>query len=327
MAKEIRTDRLLKIGVFYDGNYFLHVSNFYNYVHPKRTRLSIAGIHNFIAEQLSAEEGVDVRHCKIVDAHYFRGRLNAQEASQKGNLLYYDRVFDDILMSEGVVTHYLPIRTYFGRREEKGVEVWLSLEAYELAHYKEFDVVVLIASDGDYVPLARKLNTLGVRVMLLNWEFEFTNDDGQRIVTRTSSDLSSEVTYSVPLHLYIDGKIRTEANVNQLFVQNSFKNNAQIENSAERANGNGSPSGNGNGNGEAIPEAKEGDTGQGEIISLKNGYGFIKFPPNNLFFHYSNVLNVDFSELQDGDKVEFTITKNEEGNPVAKNVKLLEHSY
>ncbi len=319
MAKDIKTDRLLKIGVFYDGNYFLHVSNFYNYVHPKRTRLSIAGIHNFIAEQVAAEEGYDVRHCKIVDAHYFRGRLNAQEASQKGNLLYYDRVFDDILMSEGVVTHYLPIRTFFGRREEKGVEVWLSLEAYELANYKEFDVVVLIASDGDYVPLARKLNTLGVRVMLLNWEFEFTNDDGQRIVTRTSSDLMSEVTYSMPLHHYIDGKVRTDANVNQLFVQNAFKSTPPpvLENGERAAT---------TAVADAGPEPKEGDAGQGEIISLKNGYGFIKFPPNNLFFHYSNVLNVDFSELQDGDQVEFTITKNEEGNPVAKNVKLLEHS-
>ncbi|MEX1187886.1 MAG: cold-shock protein, partial [Bacteroidia bacterium] len=27
-----------RIGVFYDGNYFLHVSNYYNYFHERRRR-------------------------------------------------------------------------------------------------------------------------------------------------------------------------------------------------------------------------------------------------------------------------------------------------
>ena len=323
MSKEIATDRLVKIGVFYDGNYFLHVSNYYNYVHPRRARLSIAGLHQFIRQQVAAEEGADVRHCKIVDAHYFRGRLNAQEASQKGNLLYYDRVFDDILMSEGVVTHYLPIRTFFGRREEKGVEVWLSLEAYELSHLKDFDVIVLIASDGDYVPLARKLNTLGTRCMLVNWEFEYITEEGTKMVTRTSSDLIEEVTYPLPMHAIIEGKVRRQAagNVEDLFVQSAASRYQGTNGMPENANG--------NGNGTPMPapgpaaEVIEGEVAQGEIHSLKNGYGFIKYPPNNLFFHYTSVVEGDFSELQEGDPVEFTFAKNDEGQPIAKNVRLL----
>ena len=308
MTKELVTNRLTKVGVFYDGNYFLHVSNYYNYVHPRRARLSIAGLHQFIRQQIAAEEGADVRHCKIVDAHYFRGRLNAQEASQKGNLLYYDRVFDDILMSEGVVTHYLPIRTYFGRREEKGVEVWLSLEAYELSQLKQFDVIVLIASDGDYVPLARKLNTLGTRVMLVNWEFEYTNEEGTKMVTRTSSDLIEEVTYPLPMHAIIEGKVRRQAagNVEDLFVQSA----------ASRFAGPAATD---------TPQAEvvEGEQATGEIHSLKNGYGFIKYPPNNLFFHYTSVIDGEFAELQEGDPVAFTFAKNDEGQPIAKNVRLL----
>ena len=278
MAKELKTDRLVRIGVFYDGNYFLHVSNYYNYVHARRSRLSIAGLHEFICHQVAAEEGADTRHCKIVDAHYFRGRLNAQEASQKGNLLYYDRVFDDILMSEGVVTHYLPIRTIFGRREDKGVEVWLSLEAYELARYKSFDVVVLIGSDGDYVPLARKLNTLGVRVMLINWEFEFTNEEGHKTVTRTSQDLAAEATYDVAMHDVADGKELISAfDINNLFVVPSASRQPFVPfvDSEPRLP---RPAA-------SLSTEPEGETAQGEIFSLKNGYGFIKYPPNNLFFH------------------------------------------
>ena len=40
--------KMIKIGVFYDGNYFLHVSNYYNYDHPRQRRLSITGLHKFI---------------------------------------------------------------------------------------------------------------------------------------------------------------------------------------------------------------------------------------------------------------------------------------
>ena len=126
---------------------------------------------------------------KIVDSHYFRGRLNATEAQQRGSVLYYDRVFDDILMSSGVTTHYSPLRSGSGgRKGEKGIDVWFALEAYESATLRSLDVVVLIASDGDYVPLVRKLHALGTKVVVLAWDFEFTTDNGSQRVTRTSQD-------------------------------------------------------------------------------------------------------------------------------------------
>ena len=130
-------DKLIRIGVFYDGNYFLQVSNYYAYGHQRKKRLSVSGLHEFIRSQVANEEANDVRLCQIVDSHYFRGRLNANEASQRGDTLYWDRVFDDILMSEGVTTHYLPVKTGFdGSKQEKGIDVWLALEAFELAFYK-----------------------------------------------------------------------------------------------------------------------------------------------------------------------------------------------
>ena len=53
---------------------------------------------------------------------------------------------------------------------EKGIDVWLALEALEQSYYKHYDFVVLLAGDGDYLPLLRKLNAFGIRVMLLFWE-------------------------------------------------------------------------------------------------------------------------------------------------------------
>jgi cold shock CspA family protein/uncharacterized LabA/DUF88 family protein len=292
----------IKIGVFYDGNYFLQTSNYYAYGHSRRKRLSVAGIHEFIRHQISDLENVDVRSCKIVDAHYFRGRLNAYEASQRGELLFWDRAFDDILMAEQVNTHYIPIRNSGeSPRPEKGIDVCLSLEAYEMAQIKKLDVVVLLAGDVDYVPLVRKLNTLGVKVMVLGWDVEFTNENNLRIAIRASSELLDEASYPLEMHELIEDKnASSRPIINNLFVVNESRKPHVVE----------------------TAEVGEGKTG--EILSLKNGFGFIKYPPNNVFFHFSNLIEGDFQDLELGDTVMFDLEKSEEGHDVARNVRILE---
>ncbi len=303
---------LVRIGVFYDGNYFLHVSNYYNYEHERRCRISISGLHEFIRHQVAQEESISYRLCQIVDAHYFRGRLNVKEASLNGNQLYYDRQFDDILMSEGVTTHYLPLKSVHGNRFEKGIDVWLALEAFELSQYKKFDVIVLVASDGDYVPLVRKLNTLGTRVMVLSWDFEYTDDFGQQRSTRTSQDLLEEVSYPLAMHEVIDNRLRkNEPIINNLFVPKPAQNSTPRFVTQ--------PTGNSN--------DENSEYMQSTILSVKNGYGFIKFPPNNLYFHYLSLIDVDFNDLQSGDTVEFRMTKNEKQEDIATDVKLLQKGY
>ena len=281
-----------KIGVFYDGNFLLHASNYYNYIHPQRRRLSITGLHNFIRNWIAEEEEVDVKQCRIVEAHYFRGRINASEASQRGNQLYNDRVFDDILMSEDIHTHYLPLRNLMGRKEERGIDVWLSLEVFELTMLRQLDVVALIVSDTDYVPLVRKLNAMGVNVMLLSWEFDYLNEEGVKIVTKTSHDLLRLATYPVPMHDVIDeGLEMSDPLISDLFVAADTRSSERSEKSKEIS----------------------------EVLSLKNGFGFIKYPNNNLFFHYQDVIG-EFADLSIGDAVEFTIEKNNLKQDVAKNV-------
>jgi cold shock CspA family protein/uncharacterized LabA/DUF88 family protein len=296
-----------KIGVFYDGSYFLYVSNFYNWFHEKKARISIAGLHKFIREQVAKEEDIDPRFCRIVDAHYFRGRLNANEAQQKGNQLYYDRVFDDILMAEGVTLHYLPLRGTGVSKQEKGIDVWLALEALELAYFRQFDVLVLIASDGDYVPLVRKMNGIGIPVMLLSWDFDFVNDEGQKVVTRTSQELLEEVTYPIAMHEFIENEDNSEDPLYEnLFVPRSAERIFHKPLSVEDLDG------------------EEGETHESEIQNLKSGYGFIAFNPSNLFFHYSSLIDSDFNDVRVGDKVRFTIGTNERGEAVARNIELLE---
>ncbi|MEZ0538797.1 NYN domain-containing protein [Fibrella arboris] len=340
--QQSRRTKLTRIGVFYDGNYFLHVSNYYNYSHERRSRISISGLHAFIRSQVAEVEDTDSNLCQIVDAHYFRGRLNAHEASQRGNQLFYDRLFDDILMSEGVVTHYLPVKTYQGYRQEKGIDVWLALETYELATYKEFDVVVLITADGDYVPLIRKLNTLGTRVMVLSWDFEYLNDEGEKMVTRTSQDLLEEVSYPVPMHDIIDTRLKmNDQHIRDLFVKQQPRTDAPArqfyQNGSTPGNGNGvyQPSNfsdenvqllTGEGDDELQPDFENMDERHiSTIRSLKTGYGFINWPPNNLFFHYTSVTAGDFNDFQVDDEVSFRLGKNNEGKDIAVDVQVVDY--
>lgn len=317
------SERLTKIGVFYDGNYFLHVSNYYNYDHPRRARLSIAGLHRFIEARVGNDTGKP-GNAKIVDSQYFRGRLSAQEAQNRGSVLYYDRVFDDILMSSGVTTHYSPLRNSNGRRQEKGIDVWFALEAFEAAMLRKLDVVVLIASDSDYVPLVRKIQSLGCKVMVMGWDFEFTTDNGSRMVTRTSQDLLMEASHPLLMTEVID---RPRSQGDRALVDDLFVAGSAEKKRAPAAETQPEPPKKEQKAKIELEEPTEGQVGdrmESEVFSLKNGYGFIKYPPNNLFFHHTTVENVDFSELYVNDHVGFTLTHNDKGQLVAIEVELLE---
>jgi uncharacterized LabA/DUF88 family protein/cold shock CspA family protein len=313
--------KLTRIGVFYDGNYFLHVNNYYAFNHPRQSRISIRGLHDFIRTMIAENEGSDFQLCHIVDAHFFRGRIPAIEAQSRGNLLYYERVFDDILMWEGVTTHYLPVRSTGGRREEKGIDVWMALEAYELSMLKHFDVVVLITSDGDYVPLLRKLSNLGTRVMVLSWDFEYEDQEGRLNVTRTSQELLEEVTYPIAMHEIIENRTRkNEPLILNLFVATDARKqkNNQDQGFERPERFRSEPA-----DRETEEEGVDSTPIESEIMALKTTYGFIKYSPNNLFFHEKDLMNASFEDLREGDTVEFTLGYNKEGDYIAKNVRLI----
>jgi uncharacterized LabA/DUF88 family protein/cold shock CspA family protein len=284
---------LVRIGIFYDGYYFYKISNYYKYEHYRRSRISISGLHDFIrSETASILKIEDIRHCQIIDAHYFKGRSSAKEMGEK---VQSERIFEDILMRENIVTHYLPLR--YGENntwQEKGIDVWLALEAYELAIYKRFDVLVLVAGDGDYVPLVRKLNTLGTQVMLISWDYSYYNENGVMSETKTSRQLLDEVLYPIVMSERIENENGADI-INNLFVREKREPPAGITDSFKP---------------EKPPEYEleygEKNRGVSTILTLKEGFGFIRDEKNNnIFFYYDTLTNKDFGELEPGMKVEY----------------------
>jgi cold shock CspA family protein/uncharacterized LabA/DUF88 family protein len=253
-----------------------------------------------------------MRKCQIIDAHYFKGRSLAKDMGEK---VQSERVFEDILMRENIVSHYLPLR-FAGEgaiAQEKGIDVWLALEAYELAIYKHFDILVLIAGDGDYVPLVRKLHTLGTQVMLICWDFSYHNENGDVVETKTSRQLLSEVYYPVQMSQKIDQN--NSEHLKDLFVTErpqewtfSFGQKPASSTSPSAWADSAAAT-------EKQPEAP-GVAGEFDstIFSVSpNGFGFIKDEErNNIFFHYSRLTNCDFSELKAGMRVRCSIEEDPE---------------
>ena len=292
---------VLRIGIFYDGYYFYKVSNYYKYEHEKKSRISISGLHEFIRNEVANLAGIDIRQCQIIDAHYFKGRSLAKDMGEK---VQSERVFEDILMRENIVSHYLPLR-FAGEGtigQEKGIDVWQALEAYELAIYKHFDILVLIAGDGDYVPLVRKLHTLGTQVMLICWDFSYHNEHGDMVETRTSRQLLSEVFFPVQMKLKIDEN-------NSEFIKDLF-----VPEKPQESVFHFSPAAGGFADaGHEKPAESAGEL-TSTIFSINpNGYGFIRDENcNNIFFHYSRLTNCEFTDLKPGMEVRYTVEEDEE---------------
>ena len=296
--------RLLRIGVFYDGNFLFHVSNYYRFAHPRKRRLSIPGLHDFIRQRASEIEGIDVRNCQIVDAHFFRGRLSAREAEQRQKL-YAERVFDDILMGQGVVTHYLPMRRGF----DSGIDVWLALEAFELTVHKRFNLLVIIGGDTDYIPLVQKVNSLGTRVMLLGWDFKFTDEQGRERETVTSARLCNKVSYPIRMNEVIGEDDKSnDPLINGLFGREPGPEDDE-EDPPLRREGGKTPV-----DPDEEPVVME-KGATGSILSIMTGYAFIESEdyPKNVFFHNSQAVGCDFSEFREGDEVVFDAIENARG--------------
>ena len=301
--------KLIRIGIFYDGNYFYHVSNYYYHGHPRRSRISVPGLHSLIRTMVAEREHVSENLCRIVDSHYFRGRLTASEANLR-HLLFSERNFDDVLTREGVVAHFLPV----SHGSEKGANISLALEAYEQMVHIGFDVVVLVACDGDYVPLVRKLNSLGARVMVIGWEYSYEDDNGGHRQTMTSGRLMAEATYGIWMQDVINKQLYSQDKIDALFVSGGNQGSNASDAAAQEDYDPGDEED--FGDGEGFPPERR----LGTVVQLKSGYGFItpERGDHDFFFLWEDLENCAFDELQIGEKVEFEVGTNDRGECARK---------
>jgi len=160
----------LSIGIFIDGGYYAKINE--GLQKQLSMQLDLKNLFNYMREKIATAYHLYKEDIQITEAHYFRGRFRAGDANEK-HLLYSERAFEDILIENDVVFHYKHLRELEKRDGitviEKGIDVWYALETYELAAIRKFDFVILVTGDADHEMLARKLNALKTKVILLNW--------------------------------------------------------------------------------------------------------------------------------------------------------------
>ena len=313
----VRKKTSVRIGIYYDGHYFYRVSNYYKFDHPRQARISVTGLHGYICNEVAARLNTESANCNVVEAHYFRGRSikNGNEKAIVG-----ERYFEDALTKEGVSLNYLPlVRGQNNELKEKGIDVSLALNAYKKALAKAFDILVLIAGDGDYLPLVRELQTMGapIDVMLISWDFEGTNGD----VTMTSQDLLEEVKYPVQMANVIDDRLNLknplilglfEARLPEAVVSQP---NFQLMNSVDPV-AMPTPSPYGTISSQSTFAAKRKVLNEAEmaqeristILSLDGIGGWIRdLEYNNFYFFYTDVVNRKPEELTPGTTLQFRL--------------------
>lgn len=314
---------ITRIGLFIDGGYFSHVSTYYRYHHEGGNFLSLPGVKAFVQQRIADLEGSMPSRCRVVESHFYRGRISAREAQER-NLLYGERVFDDGLLYAGVEPHYRPV----SHGKELGIDVLLALEVYHMTVTKGLDVCVLFAGDGDFLPLVRKLHGLGTRVMVLGFNVQALGHDGQPSATRCSFHLMREASYPVELSQEIADAIPgDDPLLDGLFQPRS---DAPEEGIGVGKLAPAPPSNTLISKYPAQSEAKETpeeetDGGamrwSGHVCYLQESFGFLLREGDNkrFFFHKSDLQDLDYHSLKDGQEVNFLASENERG-PYAKRI-------
>jgi len=276
---------IVRIGVFYDGHYFYSVSNFYAYQHERAARISVAGLHSAIRSLVAEKEGVEFDQTCLSEAHYFRNRISATQAEKHGKLAS-ERGFEDILVSQGVTLHYQMHRGPAESSRSKGaLGIALGAELLDRSLGGHFDVAVLVLGDPDFLPLFRKLNSMGIRTMVLGWapaELAGSTPD-----LFFGAELRNEATYPIEMVEYVESELADNSELAEnLFVTKDEPENAEPEDAPDYSH---------------LPLI------QGELMTIKDGFGFIQKDPNNVFFHASDLLETDFNELSVGDLLEYRL--------------------
>jgi uncharacterized LabA/DUF88 family protein len=191
----------------YDGSYFRKGNVYFRYSDEKRGWFSFSGLHTLLERYVAEKAKTPNEVTKVVSAHYYDGRMTTNVA--KSDQLERERDFELSLISAGVVPHYLPLKEKEKpsppgedvRYElaQKGVDVHIAIDALDFAHANRYDVAVLITGDEDFVPLVRRITSIGKQTLLAHFRIEPWKDSNgnQHKGTFTSGALIDAVTYSL----------------------------------------------------------------------------------------------------------------------------------
>jgi uncharacterized LabA/DUF88 family protein len=158
------TKNFLRIGVFYDGTYFIMAQNYF--WGKKYGWLSVQEFPKLLESFVRTKEQGHVSY-KVVYSAFFQG-VHKESAAQENNLRL-DRKRHLDLLHAGIEPKNVPMSE---TRGEKGIDVYMAVETLQIGLDDKIDMAILVTGDGDFVPLVRALMKNGVRVLISYFEYE-----------------------------------------------------------------------------------------------------------------------------------------------------------
>jgi len=157
-------DRILRLGVFYDGSHFTYAQNyFYGRDHKW---LTFQPFHKLLEDYIQKRYQGFLDY-KVVYAAWYQGLFTSVKADEKKLRLDRNRHHD--LMHAGIETKFYPMSQSAG---EKGIDVAMAIDILQIGLDEIMDVAILITGDGDFVPLVRALMKRGMAVVVAYFEYE-----------------------------------------------------------------------------------------------------------------------------------------------------------
>ncbi len=285
---------------------------------------------------------------RIVDACKEYGRIASIQAF--GDWVNFSKEVAEI-QRNGIQPIYVPL----SQDGKSSLDCYLTVSAMKLFFQNDtIDTLILASGDRDYIPLIAELKAIGKQVIILAVP-DTLSRDLTRIVdevisyTPRAEERSSAPTPVVDKQSACDFVVATIEGLENSFnhrwvnlasiglalkkrdplfthkkfnylklvemlddipeIELKYDNHEKTIALARTVTGN-------------IGEASE--ALKGSIVNIKDGYGFIKPDVgwDNIFFHYSKVINGNFTELSIGDTVSYTIYNTERGEN-AENVSRL----
>jgi len=210
----------VRLMVFYDGGYFRQGQVYFRYK-DNRGWFSLPELHGLFEKYVASKTKSPMETTKLVAAHFYEGRASTRAIET--DQLEKERDFEMALISAGIVPHYLaasetlkpgsPTDTPEFWLAEKGVDVKYALDVLDYAHTDRFDVAVLVTGDGDFVPLVRKITSLGKQALIAHFDFDAWVDSrgSSHRPNRASKGLIDAASWSLNFnHIVKDQDWKTE---------------------------------------------------------------------------------------------------------------------
>lgn len=179
----------LRIAFFVDGFTLKKVNEYYRYFHPYHTRVDFRGLRSWARHEALRLFSPRSSFCTL-ECHYYHPYKKPRDLCTDYGLKGLERELHHV----GFNVHYA--ESYGKDRYTPNMS--LIEDALTFASFDRMDVAVLFSTQGQYSLFPERLRTVGVRTLVLGWNFAYPKAD-RWVSWKTDAGLREACDYYVAM--------------------------------------------------------------------------------------------------------------------------------